>query len=224
MNINDSITVVKDHLTTYYQIPSEQLSFEVDHKANGFTIKLKSLEINPTQVNQIIAQILPDINYSVNIIFGLNTLDEFIKQHYESFNEAIKQTINDGETSFEFQDVIILCDGDKFFTLDTPKIKTNDPKILLNLIAHSRAELIQLSKINPDRQSQEQLIKPFITTYSQRSVAVFGDTYPFRKQLKEIGGKYNKFLSYNEQKTPGWIFSLTKLEALEQLLNTKLDE
>ena len=55
--------------------------------------------------------------------------------------------------------------------------------------------------------------------YTEKSVAVFGDTKPFSDRLKELGGRYNPNLTLNGEKTPGWIFSNKKKEELQQLIN-----
>lgn len=53
--------------------------------------------------------------------------------------------------------------------------------------------------------------------YTEKSVAVFGDTKPFSDRLKELGGRYNPNLTLNGERTPGWIFSNKKKEELQQL-------
>lgn len=54
-----------------------------------------------------------------------------------------------------------------------------------------------------------------IVDYSDKAIAVIGDTKPIKDQLKKIGGKFNFRLSCG----PGWIFSKTKLEEVQQLLS-----
>lgn len=53
-----------------------------------------------------------------------------------------------------------------------------------------------------------------IIDYSEKAIAVIGDTKPIKDQLKEIGGKFNFRLSCGA----GWIFSKTKLPEIEKLL------
>ena len=45
-----------------------------------------------------------------------------------------------------------------------------------------------------------------VEQYSDRSIAVYGDTKPWVEYLKSMGGRYNKNLSGG----PGWIFSIDK--------------
>jgi len=54
-----------------------------------------------------------------------------------------------------------------------------------------------------------------IIDYSEKSIAVIGDTKPIKDQLKEIGGKFNFRLSCG----PGWIFSKKQLPEVEKLLS-----
>jgi hypothetical protein len=45
-----------------------------------------------------------------------------------------------------------------------------------------------------------------VVDYSDKSLAVIGETYPIRAMLKEQGGRFNRFLSINGEKVAGWIF------------------
>ena len=54
-----------------------------------------------------------------------------------------------------------------------------------------------------------------IVSYSERAIAVIGDTKPIKDKLKELGGKWNNRLTCG----PGWIFPKTKLEALTTALS-----
>lgn len=54
-----------------------------------------------------------------------------------------------------------------------------------------------------------------IVEYSDKSFAVYGDTKPYKDELKELGGRYNA----NLRDGPGWIFSNTKLSAVEEFFD-----
>lgn len=68
----------------------------------------------------------------------------------------------------------------------------------------------------PDRVEVE-TGKVQIIDYSEKAIAVIGDTYPIKDKLKELGGRFNKFLSCGA----GWIFPKTKLEELKSALSKK---
>jgi len=58
-----------------------------------------------------------------------------------------------------------------------------------------------------------------VLDYSEKAVAVFGDTRPLKDQLKALGGRFNPYLTHptTGQRTPGWIFPKSKAEALKTL-------
>jgi hypothetical protein len=49
-----------------------------------------------------------------------------------------------------------------------------------------------------------------IVDYSEKALAVFGDTRPVKDQLKALGGRFNPKLTHEGEKQAGWIFSLCK--------------
>ena len=63
--------------------------------------------------------------------------------------------------------------------------------------------------------------KPFIIQYSQRSIAVFGDTKSIKNELKKMGGVFNSSLKYNDQKRPGWIFMNYMRQDVQKLIETE---
>jgi hypothetical protein len=58
-----------------------------------------------------------------------------------------------------------------------------------------------------------------IVDYSEKSVAVFGETKAIKEQLAALGGRFNKYLTQNGQKCAGWVFPKSKKPELQQLLN-----
>ena len=58
-----------------------------------------------------------------------------------------------------------------------------------------------------------------LVDYSEKSVAVFGDTKAIKEQLAALGGRFNKYLTQNGQKCAGWVFSKSKEAELKQFIN-----
>ncbi|GHV15549.1 hypothetical protein FACS1894179_10150 [Bacteroidia bacterium] len=58
-----------------------------------------------------------------------------------------------------------------------------------------------------------------IVDYSEKAIALFGDTKPIKDLLSAMGGKFNPKLTHNGGKQAGWIFSKTKREELDTILN-----
>jgi hypothetical protein len=60
-----------------------------------------------------------------------------------------------------------------------------------------------------------------IVDYSEKALAVFGDTRPVKDQLKALGGRFNPALTHNEQKEAEWIFPKAKEQEVRNLLTVK---
>lgn len=58
-----------------------------------------------------------------------------------------------------------------------------------------------------------------IVDYSEKAVAVFGDTKAIKDTLKQIGGRFNRALSHGGQRCAGWIFSKNREADLRAALN-----
>lgn len=59
-----------------------------------------------------------------------------------------------------------------------------------------------------------------IIDYSEKAVAVIGETYPIREKLKELGGRFNRNLSCGA----GWIFSKKQLPELQKAFSKPNEE
>ncbi len=58
-----------------------------------------------------------------------------------------------------------------------------------------------------------------IVDYSEKSVAIFGDTKAIKDQLAALGGRFNKYLTLNGHRQAGWIFPKSKENDLRRLVN-----
>ena len=57
-----------------------------------------------------------------------------------------------------------------------------------------------------------------IVDYSEKAIAVFGDTKPVKDALHALGGRFNARLTHDGQKRAGWIFQKTKEDEVRRLL------
>ena len=57
-----------------------------------------------------------------------------------------------------------------------------------------------------------------VVDYSEKAIAVFGETREIKEQLKEMGGKFNPALRYGDGKRAGWIFSKKQADKVRALL------
>lgn len=63
-----------------------------------------------------------------------------------------------------------------------------------------------------------------VVDYSEKAIAVFGDTKAIKDQLKELGGRFNPSLNYNGEKRAGWIFSKKQADKVRELLVPSAEE
>lgn len=54
--------------------------------------------------------------------------------------------------------------------------------------------------------------------YSEKAIAVFGDTKAIKEQLRELGGRFNPSLNYDGEKRAGWIFSKKQADKVKELI------
>lgn len=57
-----------------------------------------------------------------------------------------------------------------------------------------------------------------IVDYSEKAIAVFGDTNAIKEQLKGLGGRFNPSLNYDGGKRAGWIFSKKQADKVKELI------
>lgn len=55
--------------------------------------------------------------------------------------------------------------------------------------------------------------------YTEKSFAIIGDTKPLRKELAELSGKFNGYLTINGKKTAGWVFAKRNVEPVKKSLH-----
>lgn len=57
-----------------------------------------------------------------------------------------------------------------------------------------------------------------LVDYSDKAIALFGDSRAMVDELKAIGGRFNAKLTYNGERRAGWVFSKKKREAVAALI------
>lgn len=57
-----------------------------------------------------------------------------------------------------------------------------------------------------------------LVDYSDKAIALFGDTKPIKAELSALGGRFNSRLTYDGEKRAGWIFQKSKEEQVRRLI------
>jgi hypothetical protein len=128
----------------------------------------------------------------------------------ESFIKSFKEGHFDGMTDmYEYDDKSeIILDG---HILQTYKYSS---------VYFEQSAEIREQKTEPEKIEAIEAGNDFeLVQYSEKAIAVFGNTKPIKDQLKEIGGRFNAYLTHKGQKMAGWIFSKSKEQQLKALLN-----
>lgn len=73
-------------------------------------------------------------------------------------------------------------------------------------------------------QKTTQMVEPItgdytIVDYSEKAVAIFGDTRAIKEQLSALGGRFNMYLTLKGEKCAGWILQKSKEDDLRRLVN-----
>lgn len=83
---------------------------------------------------------------------------------------------------------------------------------------------IRLSSPKPERtpeqeQGQTTVQGNFIlVNYSEKAIALFGDTKPIKDALSDLGGRFNGRLTHDGEKRAGWIFPKAKEARVRELI------
>jgi hypothetical protein len=90
-----------------------------------------------------------------------------------------------------------------------------------SLIAGDEANVCVKVQAEADR-AKEAITGDFvIVDYSEKALAVFGDTRQVKDRLKALGGRFNPKLTHGGTKKAGWIFSKSKEQEIKNLLTVK---
>ena len=54
--------------------------------------------------------------------------------------------------------------------------------------------------------------------YSEQSIALLGETFAIKDEIKKLGGVFNKSLTVENNRVPGWIFPNSKKADVEDLI------
>lgn len=78
---------------------------------------------------------------------------------------------------------------------------------------------VKAEKVEEDKEVKAMTVEGIeVMDYSEKAVAVFGDTKAIKDQLKELGGRFNPSLKYNGEKRSGWIFSKKQADKVKELI------
>lgn len=80
---------------------------------------------------------------------------------------------------------------------------------------------IRLTSPKPEHTQQGQTIVQgdfILVDYSEKAIALFGDTKPIKDALSDLGGRFNGRLTHDGEKRAGWIFPKAKEAQVRELI------
>lgn len=78
---------------------------------------------------------------------------------------------------------------------------------------------VKAEKVEEDKEVKAMTVEGLeIVDYSEKAIAVFGDTKEVKDLLKELGGRFNPSLNYNGEKRSGWVFSKKQADKVKELI------
>lgn len=97
------------------------------------------------------------------------------------------------------------------------KIKVSDEYKVIE--PKAKKSSVKPEKVEESKEVEAVTVEdPEMVDYSEKAIAVFGDTKAVKEQLKELGGRFNPALNYNGEKRAGWIFSKKKADEVRNLM------
>jgi flavodoxin len=160
-------------------------------------------------------QIVEYSDRSIAVFGDTKTIKEELKELGGRFNKYLK---HDGETKagwiFPLKDradvveLIVKLNGEAAQAHKPPTTSSEDLKPSAS--HHHNLLIIE----NKDAVAS----MPYAMDYSDKSFAVFGDTKTIKEELKELGGRFNKYLKYDGLTKAGWIFPLKARTDVEVLI------
>ncbi len=135
------------------------------------------------------------------------TWNDHIKQHFKTCNFATQDKSKIELKSVHWSEK---HNGHVYFIYEVDGKEYNTEIVPVKEIAASKEYVEPLQGLTIKEG------EVLIIDYSEKAIAVIGDTKSIKEKLKELGGKFNFRLSCG----PGWIFPKTQLNTIQTALNS----
>lgn len=201
-------SVKKSHYSTYYVSwtdgPSESKVEEVAGKFEGYETDITGDFRDPNTSN--FNKVFGDFKY----VFYSRSASKEIENCKDDL-KALLLTFSDGYPNE--------ADNIFYYTFRNTSIPIGAKIKSIQMKDNYSGRFIESFEFVYDTNDASLDFELFLVDYSDKAVAVFGNTKEVKEQLKEIGGKFNKNLIFNEVKQAGWIFSNKRKDSLEKAFN-----
>jgi hypothetical protein len=139
-------------------------------------------------------------------ILGHWTISQYLYQHTKNMNFLTNEESQITEVFFKEDANINSYEGiEMFYILNGVEYSTKQTEIKKELETIVREKTIISNGVK-------------MIDYSEKAIAVIGDTYEIKEELKKLGGRFNKFLTVDGLRKAGWIFSKNQTDEVSNLL------
>lgn len=209
---NVKFSVKKSNYSTYYiswtDGPAESNVEEIASKFEGYTTDITGdyRDPDPSNFNKVFG----DFKY----VFYSRSASESVTKCKENLHEIIG-TVSNGYPS-EAGDIFYKTFRNTSFPVGLNVKSIQMKKGFTGSFTDSFEFVFERNEKN--KLNIETNCDIFLVDYSLKAIAIFGNTKEIKDQLKELGGKFNNNLTYNDIKQAGWIFSNKKTEEVIRAL------
>lgn len=173
---------------------------------------------------------------------GRTVILGFSKHTRNLFSEMRKHAVNFGETAYlaeynadyEHRENYSMGDGmylgeHKYSGWTIEKEPIDDLEKFIERYAHTAGDEANLCIKAPQTETEAQqptatadlsMFNLEIVEYSEKAIAVFGDTKPIKNVLKDLNGLFRANLTYKGERRAGWIYSKKQETKVREALAT----
>lgn len=151
-------------------------------------------------------QLNTEEDYEKNFPSLVGNAWNWVQLIYQNFNKL--SFVTDNAELIEITD--ILQDAENYgyyakYTFNGKECATNNHEL-------------QITKPTIKKEPRNIVNDIILIDYSEKAIAVIGNTYEIKEGLKNLGGKFNKFLTVEGEKKAGWIFNKSQADKVSDLL------
>lgn len=193
-----------------YEIECQKYVFVKRNISNEFKFRLaKAISDKFSFANFFKLETIDQLHtYFINNDFGINTWSQFLYQRGLQNVNFITQDESEIEDIECFRNENVMISSEYYFTYRVNN-QTYDSR---------NFKISETRKIRKEKTIVANDIK--LIDYSDKAIAVIGNTFEIKEQLKKAGGRFNRHLTIEGNKVAGWIFRKAKTNEVSNVLIT----
>ena len=173
------------------------------------------------------------IERTVILGFSTHTRNLFSEMRKYAANFEGTAYLAENDKEYEHRENYSMGDGmylgrNKYSGWTISKERIYDLEKFIERYAHTAGDEANICLKAPQRETEAQpttsadlsTLNLEIVEYSEKAIAVFGDTKPIKDVLKGLNGRFRANLTYNGERRAGWIYSRKQEQKVREALAT----